>query len=481
MAEEHEGIDISHNNGTVNLKKAKNDGIEFVMIRMGYGDDQKSQDDEQFEKNVKKAESNNIPWGAYFYSYALTQQDVKSEIKHAKRLMKDKKPQYPVAFDMEDADGYKEKNGMPSNKTLANICADWLNAMEDEGYYVSLYASRTWLENQLDQSNLVKFDKWLADWNKSPQYKYDDYTMWQYTSTGSVNGIPGNVDRNISYTDYNFSSGGSNGNGKNTGFLFPVDNPRRITQEYKQNSHYGVDMAGEKPGDRPKIHAAADGSVTRSYLSTSYGECIILQHKVKGKTWETLYAHMTSGSRKVKNGDTVKQGDTIGKMGETGDANGVHLHFEMHQPKWTANKSNRVDPLKYLSDEPDDDGGSDGSGGNNGGSDGNNPKPPVSGQPGNSGGTPDDRNPNAGNDYNDDGENEDVQGKYNTTYPCRVIVKGSDRDQHIKTIQEALEMDETGDFDGELMDAVKEYQDDNDLPVTGIVDRWTWKAMIDVE
>jgi murein DD-endopeptidase MepM/ murein hydrolase activator NlpD len=109
--------------------------------------------------------------------------------------------------------------------------------------------------------------------------------------------------------------------------------------------HYGIDIAAK--GVVP-IVAAADGSVTRSYRSSTYGECIILRHTINGKTYETLYAHMRSGSRKVKTGGYVKRGQIIGYMGNTGDSSGQHLHFEVHSPTWNTNKSNAVNPQNYL-------------------------------------------------------------------------------------------------------------------------------------
>ena len=116
------GIDVSEHNGVIDWGKAKADGVQFAMIRMGVGSDIMSQDDVQFEHNVQECERLGIPWGAYLYSYALNVQQARSEANHIKRLMKSKKPSYPVAFDMEDADHYKAKHGMPSNSTLVDIC-----------------------------------------------------------------------------------------------------------------------------------------------------------------------------------------------------------------------------------------------------------------------------------------------------------------------------------------------------------------------
>ncbi|HDX9652500.1 TPA: M23 family metallopeptidase [Bacillus wiedmannii] len=138
-------------------------------------------------------------------------------------------------------------------------------------------------------------------------------------------------------------------------FIYPTD-ITRVTSGFRGSrpDHHGIDLA--ESGYHP-IYAAASGKVSRSYLSSSYGECIMIMHTIDGATWETVYAHMRSGSRTVKEGDYVTQGQTIGVMGETGQAYGQHLHFEMHKGGWNINKSNAVNPLDYLGK---------GDGGNNG-------------------------------------------------------------------------------------------------------------------
>ena len=120
------GVDISSLNGDVSIQKIKKAGYDFVMIRCGYGSDLKVQDDTQFENNVRKCEAAGVPWGAYLYSYALNTSDAQSEAQHVIRLLKGKRPTLPVAFDMEDGDGYKQKHGMPSDKTLVAICKTFL-------------------------------------------------------------------------------------------------------------------------------------------------------------------------------------------------------------------------------------------------------------------------------------------------------------------------------------------------------------------
>ena len=137
-----------------------------------------------------------------------------------------------------------------------------------------------------------------------------------------------------------------------TTFIYPTVN--NVTSPFgwrthpitrKRSLHSGVDFA--KSGYH-EIKASASGKVIRSYTSSSYGETIILRHTINGQTWETLYAHMRSGSRKVREGQSVKQGQVIGVMGNTGNSTGQHLHFELHKGTWNINKSNAVNPLSYL-------------------------------------------------------------------------------------------------------------------------------------
>lgn len=122
----------------------------------------------------------------------------------------------------------------------------------------------------------------------------------------------------------------------------------RVTSEFGLRSsgqHYGIDIAQSGTVD---IKAAADGTVSRSYLSKTYGEVVFIVHSIDGKTYETVYAHMKSGSRTVKEGDKVKQGQRIGYMGSTGNSTGQHLHFELHDGRWNYDKTNAVDPLHYI-------------------------------------------------------------------------------------------------------------------------------------
>ncbi|WP_079505287.1 murein hydrolase activator EnvC family protein [Mesobacillus jeotgali] len=108
--------------------------------------------------------------------------------------------------------------------------------------------------------------------------------------------------------------------------------------------HAGIDIADESP--ETKVVAAASGTVIRSYYSATYGNCVLITHKMNGKTFTTLYAHLEKST--VTTGQYVKKGEMLGYMGNTGDSRGQHLHFEVHEGQWNYEKSNSVDPLLYV-------------------------------------------------------------------------------------------------------------------------------------
>ncbi|WP_209124397.1 M23 family metallopeptidase [Alkalihalobacillus sp. BA299] len=114
--------------------------------------------------------------------------------------------------------------------------------------------------------------------------------------------------------------------------------------------HHAIDI-GPMDMDNPNVPivATADGIVTRSYFSKSYGNVVYIQHEIKGKRYESVYAHMDS--RNVEKGTKVKQGQVIGIMGSTGQSNVTHLHFELHKDKWTIQKENSLNPMSFIAFE----------------------------------------------------------------------------------------------------------------------------------
>lgn len=215
------GVDVSSNNGKVSMEKIKAAGYEFVMIRCGFGENITEQDDTQWEENVRKAEAAGLPWGAYFYSYACTEASAKSELEHVLRLLKGKKPTLPVAFDMEDADGYKARHGGWNRTNVTRACRIFLDGMAKAGYYPMLYTGFEEVENYIDTDIVTGTDMWFAHWAKKCGYTGDNLCIWQYGGETNViesNSIPGVgvIDKNLCYRDYPaiIKDGGYNGWGQ---------------------------------------------------------------------------------------------------------------------------------------------------------------------------------------------------------------------------------------------------------------------------
>lgn len=194
------GIDISKHNGDIDFRKVKNDGIDFAMIRAGYGCNMV---DTYFHKNIKSAKENGIKCGVYWFSYAYTPQMAKKEAEKCIDTIKQYDLDYPVAFDFEyDSVYYAERNGINITKDLSSQIADtFLSTVKNAGYHVNLYTNIDFYINYFDEAVKEKYDIWLAAY-RDTEPKYGQ-KMWQYSETGRVNGINGCVDMNISHYEEN--------------------------------------------------------------------------------------------------------------------------------------------------------------------------------------------------------------------------------------------------------------------------------------
>ena len=228
------GIDVSKHQGKIDWKKVKNAGIEFAMIRAGYGryDNQK---DQQFEANYAGAKSVGIPVGAYHYSYAKTVEQAKAEAKTFLGWVKGKTFEFPVAFDIED-----NSQVNLGKQLISDMIRAFCETVEAAGYYVSVYANKDWLVNRIDEDCKKKYDTWLAEWRSGEPTYTGTYGMWQYTSSGAVNGITGRVDMNMSYKDYPaiMKANGLNGIKKNT---TPGNSSSPITNRFAAKTKVTLD------------------------------------------------------------------------------------------------------------------------------------------------------------------------------------------------------------------------------------------------
>lgn len=197
------GIDVSKHQKTVDWEKVRAAGIQFAIIRAGYG---KNNIDPYFKRNITECARLGIPVGIFWFSYALNEAEAKKEAEYCLAAIKPHEIEYPVYFDLEyDTGRYMRKNGLTLTKSIATRHAEvFLEAIEDAGYYAGLYANPDYLSRFFDGSLLQKYDLWLAHYKKNPDFANPSYScgMWQHSSTGRVNGISGNVDLDVAYKDY---------------------------------------------------------------------------------------------------------------------------------------------------------------------------------------------------------------------------------------------------------------------------------------
>ena len=187
------GIDISEFQ-TVDYKKLKKQGIDFAIIRCGYGRNI-SQEDKKFKKHYEGLKSVGIKIGCYLYSYVTSVQNAKLEAENCLKIIKGLQFDLPVFYDLEDkvvAKLGKEK--------ITNCALNFCETIEKAGYKAGVYANLNWFLNYINVSKILKYKIWLAEWSQTHTSKFRiDY--WQYSSKGKIDGINGNVDLDISYVD----------------------------------------------------------------------------------------------------------------------------------------------------------------------------------------------------------------------------------------------------------------------------------------
>ena len=236
-----QGIDVSEHQGQINWDKVKAAGIDFAIIRCGYGMDQTDQDDKYFEYNASECERVGIPYGVYIYSYADTVARAESEAAHVLRLIQGHTLSYPVYFDMED--------NSTLDGDLAAIATAFCNIISDAGYPVGVYSNLYWWTTYLTDPCFEKWYRWMAQYYTSCSYQ-GEYAMWQYSSSGSVDGISGRV-------DMNYQIGWPADHGVDTDITLTTDkviyetgDPIYVTTNYRADGAWvGLYKRGERYGE----------------------------------------------------------------------------------------------------------------------------------------------------------------------------------------------------------------------------------------
>lgn len=189
------GIDISYYQKDVEYSKLKEQGIEFAIIRCGYGKEI-TQKDKLFEKHYEGLKKAGIKVGCYLFSYCTKVENAILEARNCLEIIKGKKFDLPIFYDLED----EKTTGKLTRHEITEIAKIFCSEIEKAGYKAGVYANLNWFSNKINVKEIEKYYIWLAQWTEkhNAPFRVD---FWQYSDKGQVLGISGNVDLNYQLTD----------------------------------------------------------------------------------------------------------------------------------------------------------------------------------------------------------------------------------------------------------------------------------------
>lgn len=189
------GVDISVYQKGISFSALKQAGVEFAIIRAGYGEKK----DYTMDKFVKDCKANGVDFGFYWYSYAMSVKQAEAEAEKCVSVLKGLSPTYPVFYDMEEK---KQISGLNTD-TRTKMAIAFCEKIRQAGFKPGIYANPSFMENYFDKRQLVgKYDIWIAHWTNSPdrpsRYNYGQ-TMWQW-GLDKIDGY--DIDGDICFSEY---------------------------------------------------------------------------------------------------------------------------------------------------------------------------------------------------------------------------------------------------------------------------------------
>ncbi len=191
------GIDVSTHQKEIDYEKVKAAGVEFVMIRLAWRGSIQGilEEDEWAQKNYKAAKAAGLKVGGYFFSQAISTKEAKEEAKFALKVIKDWDVEMPIVFDWEFLqEGYR--TDVVDARLLTDCTKAFCETVENAGYDSMVYFNPSQSRKQMYLEELTDYGFWLAMYSDQMNYEYK-VDMWQYSCTGKVPGIHGNVDLNL--------------------------------------------------------------------------------------------------------------------------------------------------------------------------------------------------------------------------------------------------------------------------------------------
>jgi GH25 family lysozyme M1 (1,4-beta-N-acetylmuramidase) len=280
------GIDVSKHNGTIDWAKVKaSNRVNFAILRAGFGK-VASQKDTKFEQNYQGCVDNNIPVGAYWYSYAKTVDDAIQEAKVCLQVLNNRPLQFPVYFDFE------ERSQLNTGRNNVSAMADaFCKTIKDGGYTPGLYSMKSGLTDYLTAEMKNKYTVWVAQINCKQTSYSGKYDMWQYSWKGRINGIVGDVDMSYCYND---NIGKSNDDA--------VVTPTKPTTPTKSIDEIAQEVLEGKWGN---------GADRKTRLAAAGYNYAAVQEAVNKLLKANAAATAQTNAAKIY---TVKRGDTLGAI-----------------------------------------------------------------------------------------------------------------------------------------------------------------------
>ena len=194
------GIDVSSHQQDIDWQAVAADGIDFVILRLGrrgYTEGGLFLDD-AFERNLQGALDAGLEAGVYFFSQAITPKEAEEEADYILDVLSGRELAYPIAFDWESIPDDDARTDGLDGETMTRCAAAFCKRIEDAGYRPAVYFNQTQGYLHYDLRELTDYKLWLAEYDTVPDFYYS-FDLWQYSHTGQVDGIQGNVDLDLAF------------------------------------------------------------------------------------------------------------------------------------------------------------------------------------------------------------------------------------------------------------------------------------------
>ena len=201
----HLGCDLSYHNDDVDWDELKASGCEFVFLRIGYRGYTEGGlvEDEKFEEYAAEAQRVGLNLGVYFFTQATSVEEAEEEADYVLEILDGMELQYPIAYDSEYVNDSSARTNQTeiSDELRSQMCIAFCERVKEKGYYPIIYASENWMRRNMDLKMLTDYEFWAPQYLDENDFLFD-FSIWQYTEEGSIPGVQGLVDLDISMVDY---------------------------------------------------------------------------------------------------------------------------------------------------------------------------------------------------------------------------------------------------------------------------------------